>query len=409
VRLREYLNILSPSIFDPGINIIVVFLSRLKMHSYEKRVNTLRSEMDNQNLEAVVVIDPVNLYYYTGQRLVYPHTIRFSASLITKDEALLLVPTMEKSLAKKHSWIKDIRTYGEIPGEKNSIDPILQLVKIIKDQNLSTANIGIEKNHLVVSIFNKLNRSLPNITFNDSSELFQELRMIKSKDEIKIVREAARLSDKAVNAAIEAIDVGVTEREVAEAAREAMALDDGYWSLVLYPGTGVAAGPRTAISHYRCRNEKIKKGEFVTMDLCALNYYKGYHVSNSRTAIIGQPTARQREAYDCSLEAEKAAIDAIAPGVRACDVDEAARKAIIDGGFGDYLSSGSGHAIGLHYYEKPYLRFYDKTVLRPGMYFNVSCGIGIPGCFGTICENTVLVTKNGNDLLTKYPLELHIK
>ena len=393
------------------IKIEILLLKTLTMEKsqFQKRVKKIRNAMSERNLDAVVVVDPVNLYYLTGQRLVYPHTIRFSAGLITDDKALMIVPTIEKNLAKEHSWIEDIRTYGETPSESKTTDPVLLLSKTINDLQLAKKNIGIENNHLVYSVYAKLVKEIPSAKFFDSSELMEQQRMIKSADEITIVKKAAQLGDKAISAAIDAIDVGVTEREVAEAARNAMALDDGYWTIAMYPGTGVASGPRSAISHYRARNEKIKKNEFVTMDLCALIFYEGYHISDSRTAIVGQPTSKQKEVYNCALNAEKEAINTIGPGVRACDVDAAAGKAIIKGGYREYLSHGSGHAIGLHYYEKPYLRFYDKTVLQPGMYFNVSCGISIPGFLGTLNENTVLVTENGPELLTKYPLELQIK
>jgi Xaa-Pro dipeptidase len=389
--------------------LFLYYLLNMDKTQFEKRVKQFRTIMSERNLNAVIVVDPVNLYYLTGQRFVYPHTVRFSTGLITEDEAVMIVPTIEKNLADEHSWIKDIRTYGETPNEDKAIDPVLVLSKTINDLQLSNENIGIEANHLVHSIYTKLINELPSAKFFDSTHLLEQQRMIKSAEEIMIVKKAAQLGDKAISAAIDAVDEGVTEREVAEAARSAMSLDDGYWTIVMYPGTGVASGPRSAISHYRARNKKIEKNEFVVMDLCALIFYEGYHVSDSRTAIVGQPTLKQKKVYDCTLDAANEAINTIEPGVRACDVDAAAGKAIKKGGYGEYLTHGSGHAIGLHYYEKPYLRFYDRTVLKPGMYFNVSCGIAIPGFLGTSCENTVLVTEKGHELLTKYPLELQIK
>jgi len=375
------------------------------MSMYKNRLKRFRLLMEKKNLEACLVVDPLNVFYTTGYWSIQPYTVRFYGSLTSRNDTVLVVPILDKDLAEEFSWVKNIKTYSE------SVNPLKFFINLISDLGLSKANIGIEMDYLAISVYQILKNGLPNAKFNDCSRILEKTRMIKSQDEIRIARKTASMGDKALAAAIEAVRENATEKEITEAARRSISLDEGYWAPLVYQGTpyGVQAGPSTLHPHWIPSHRRIHRGDLVIIDLCGILFYKGYHASCGRTVVVGAPSVKQKKVFECVLEAQTKAKEAIEPGVKASDIDKIARKIIKGAGYGEYFPHGTGHAIGLHYYEKPYLRAYDHTSLHPGMYFNVMAGIYYPKNIGIRLEDTVLVSEDGYEALTKYTHELQTR
>ncbi len=170
--------------------------------------------------------------------------------------------------------------------------------------------------------------------------------------------------------------------------------------------TMVLSGPKTASPHGNPGNRKIKKGDFVLFDLGVV--YQGYCSDITRTVAFGEPTDAQREIYETVRKAEQAAVDSVRPGVKAMEIDKAARNVIEQAGYGSYFTHRVGHGLGISVHEYPSVTGTNELVLEEGMVFTIEPGIYHPGITGVRIEDDVVVTADGVEVLTKFPKELLI-
>ncbi len=241
------------------------------------------------------------------------------------------------------------------------------------------------------AVSSKLRRRL----FTPVDSLIGRLREIKDPDEIGKIRAAARLGCSLFDSIFEYIVPGATEAEVALALEykarlagaEAMSFE-----------TIIASGERSALPHGRASTSKLPKRGFVTMDFGIV--LDGYMSDMTRTVHLGASRNGEREVYDAVLEAQQAAVEAVAPGVSAGDVDEAARSVLRRAGLDKYFTHSTGHGVGLEIHEGPRLAAKQTQKLESGMVITIEPGIYILGKFGVRIEDMVLVTKTGSEILT---------
>jgi Xaa-Pro dipeptidase len=132
----------------------------------------------------------------------------------------------------------------------------------------------------------------------------------------------------------------------------------------------------------------------------------GYHSECERTFIVGKPTKKQERIFRVVHDAQQMTIDAVRPGIKVEDLDAIARGVISAAGYGKYVIHRAGHGIRLEVHERPFLQGGDSTILEPRMIFSVEPGVYIPEFGGVRHSDTVLVTENGHQILTKYPKAL---
>jgi Xaa-Pro aminopeptidase len=168
----------------------------------------------------------------------------------------------------------------------------------------------------------------------------------------------------------------------------------------------VQAGANSAMPHHEPSSRKLTRGDFVLIDFGAA--VDGYKADSTRMAVIGEPSARQREIHNVVLRAHDAAIAAVRPGATTGDVDAAARGVIEAAGYGKQFIHRVGHGLGLEIHEDPSLDPGSTTVLEPGMVFTVEPGVYIPGFGGVRIEDDVVVEGNGARVLTRADRSLHV-
>ena len=225
--------------------------------------------------------------------------------------------------------------------------------------------------------------------------LVARLRELKDAEEIQKIRAAAELGCRLFEELLEHIKPGVREAEVAlalevnakMAGAEAMSFE-----------TIVASGGRSALPHGRASKAKLPKRGFVTMDFGVV--LDGYMSDMTRTVHLGRALDGERDVYDAVLEAQEAAVAAVAPGVTAGGVDEAARSVLRRDGLDKYFTHSTGHGVGLEIHEGPRLAAKQTQVLEEGMVITIEPGVYMPGRFGVRIEDMVLVTKAGGEILT---------
>jgi len=165
----------------------------------------------------------------------------------------------------------------------------------------------------------------------------------------------------------------------------------------------VLSGPKSALPHGVSGKRKIKKGDIVLFDMYCI--YQGYYADITRQVVVGSPTEEQKRIYEIVLEAQKEAIEAVRPGITAEDIDKVARNKIVEAGYGSQFTHRTGHGIGLEGHEEPYIMQGNKMLLKPGMTFTIEPGIYLVNKFGIRIEDTVVVTENGVEDITKFEKE----
>ncbi len=221
------------------------------------------------------------------------------------------------------------------------------------------------------------------------------LREVKDADEIQRMRKAALVGCGLFDAMLGYLEPGLTEIAVAaeleHAARLAGAEGMSFETIV-------ASGERSALPHGRATAAKLPRRGFVTLDFGVM--LDGYCSDMTRTVHLGKATAEERDVYDFVLEAQEAAVAAVAPGVTASDVDEAARSVLRRAGLDGYFSHSTGHGIGLEIHEGPRIAAKQTQILEQGMVITIEPGVYMPGKFGLRIEDMVLVTAAGREVLT---------
>lgn len=234
--------------------------------------------------------------------------------------------------------------------------------------------------------------------FVNIGALVAGLREIKDADEIAVLRRAARTGCDLFETMLGVIEAGMTEAAVAaeleyrarRAGAEAMSFE-----------TIVASGVRSSLPHGRASGARIPRRGLVTLDFGVM--LDGYASDMTRTIHMGaarRGKPGERAVYEAVLEAQEAAVAAVAPGVTAGEVDEAARSVLRREGLDGYFTHSTGHGVGLEIHEGPRLAARQTQVLEAGMVITIEPGVYVPGQFGVRIEDMVLVTAEGGEVLT---------
>lgn len=261
---------------------------------------------------------------------------------------------------------------------------------------------AFEARHTTVAALETMRKALPKELgagrrsfFVATESLVARLREIKSEGEIATMRRAADLGCALFADLPRHLAPGITEVEIAlglefearSRGAEAMSFE-----------TIVASGKRSALPHGRASSARLPRRGFVTLDFGVV--VDGYCSDMTRTVHLGRAIPEARAVYDAVLEAQEAAVAAVAPGVSCAAVDEAARSVLKRARLGKWFSHSTGHGVGLEIHEGPRLAAKVEQVLEPGMVITIEPGIYLPDAFGVRIEDMVLVTEGGAEVLT---------
>jgi Xaa-Pro aminopeptidase len=234
-----------------------------------------------------------------------------------------------------------------------------------------------------------------------AAPLVQPLRMQKDEDELALMAEAALLGCKLFDHMLGFLRPGLKEIEVA-AELEYQARLQGAEAMLFE--TIVASGVRSALPHGRATTAALPRKGFLTLDFGVI--LKGYCSDMTRTVYLGKPRASERAAYAAVLEAQQAAVAAVAGGASCGDIDEAARSVLRSADLAEAFTHSTGHGVGLEIHEPPRIGAAQTTRLLPGMVVTIEPGIYLAGRFGIRIEDMVAVTRTGGQVLTPAPKAL---
>jgi Xaa-Pro dipeptidase len=373
---------------------------RFSLGEYQARVAALKGELARRGIDILIGTVPEHFNYFTG--FDPSGVFYYQQMFVTPDmeQPILLVHKVESELARTTSWVDDIRVW------RHGEDPLQRTLSVLQELGLrSGMTIGLELDnwYLKTSTYLKLVDRLPDVAFVDATDIAMEMRVIKSPAEIGYMREAARLGDVGMAAAIDAIRPGVRERDVNAAIQSAL-----YTAGSEYPAfpTIVAAGPRSGLFHGLPTDRVIEDGDPVKLEVAGV--VARYNTNICRTVVAGRASQEVRELHEIVLTAYFKALDAIKPGVAIGELDRISKEA--RAGYEDYFPARSGFGLELAYppvwIGALSVLEGDPHVLRPGMVFSVEPSIAMYHGMTVIFANDVLVTDAGAEVLHKTPSRL---
>ena len=380
-----------------------------------ERTKNLNEQIKSHGLDAVLCFKAENLRYMTGYRpLWWPISfLTRNAGIMVAGKEPILFPTSgcyERCQATMY-WMKkeNIRPLAtmEDPG---IIEAEVQkkFKPAFEELGITEGKIGVD--HVSMLVLLKLQEAFPKAEFVNGDHCVLDAQVIKNSEEIKCMRISSQLATFAMEKALRKIDAGIRECEVLAEAMHSLysnAMEVPQCNLIVTSGDGTAPLRRFA------SDKKINWGELVFLDLGGC--FNGYFSDFTRTVICGKPNEQQKRIYQAVYGMMMEIHKTMKPGKTNLDVNEAARKVVIDCGFKGYDYLGLlGHSIGVTGLTYPIvgeiaaIGSENVVELKPGMIFSMEPGVFIantPGGGGVRLEDTILITEDGNEVLTKIPYD----
>jgi Xaa-Pro dipeptidase len=364
----------------------------------DKRLQLLLDLLEKHSIDAVAINPGPALTYLTG--LSFHLMERPTVLLVSrKNPPVLILPELE--IAKINlSRIPLIPvTFSDDPAVWGAA-----FVSAVEKAGLKKAQIGVEPTRLRFLEMSYLQQAAPSAKFIGADALFSELRLCKDSLEIKLMREAIRIAQDALEATLPIIKEGRTEKEIAAELIVNLYRQGSAAELPFAPI--VAGGPNSANPHAEVSERALCKGDLLVIDWGGS--YEGLFSDLTRTFAIGEVDPELRTIYETVKQANEAGRAAGKPRVEAGNVDKAARAVIDDAGYSKYFTHRTGHGLGMEAHEAPYMFGNNKLVLLPGMVYTVEPGIYLPDRGGVRIEDNVVVTENGCETLSTYSREFRI-
>ncbi|HED24344.1 MAG TPA: aminopeptidase P family protein [Firmicutes bacterium] len=354
------------------------------MVNNEHRLKKLRPLLQQHNIDAVIITNPINLRYLSG----------FDGT-----SAVLLIGASDAGLITDFRYTEQAAAQaGGFTIYRREEDLYKTIADIIKKKGWG--RLAFEAKHVTFAEHREMAEKLPAelIPINESAE---SLRLIKSAAELELIGKGAAITADAFDYICSAVKPGLSEKELGLGLEMYLRRRGAEEKSFRYI---VASGVRGAMPHGTASAKIMERGELVTIDYGAV--FEGYATDMTRTVALGEPGKKRREIYAVVQEAQHAAAEALRPGIAAREVDGIARRIIEEHGYGDYFGHGLGHGVGLETHELPVLNKQSDTVLKPGMVVTVEPGIYIGGFGGVRIEDMLAVTENGADVLTEAARDL---
>jgi len=333
--------------------------------------------------DACLVTNLVNVRYLTG------FTGSNGAALVRRDgSAVLATDGRYAEQAAGEAPDIEIHVTRDLSGD---------LVRHAVSQG--TGRLAIERRHVTLTASDRLTEAAVGTELVDLGDAVETLRAVKDDDELEALRRACAITDEVFASVVEQLAPGLTERAVSWSLREQMHVrgaSPAFESIVAF-------GANSARPHHHPTERALERGDLVKMDFGAL--VDGYHADMTRTVVVGAAADWQRELHDLVRQIQEACRQEVRPGAIPAQLDAHARGLVEDSGHD--VAHGLGHGVGLEIHEAPFLvdrSPADTLVARVAV--TVEPGIYLPGRGGVRIEDTVVVTAEGNEPLTRSPRDL---
>ena len=380
---------------------------------FQARTQELQRRLKDEGIDMLIITNIDSIYYYSaywgdlGLEFGRPTIL----TVASNGDVMLITPGSEFLMAQAMTWIDDLGFYSDGVGEEWR-DPLRKAL----GANAKNLRIAIEKEDIPAVISNHLNRVFGSSNFTDGTPITAKMRVIKSAEELNMIRQAGQVAIAMGIAGRDSMAVGVPEYEVSLACmnagtRKAAEIigaedQDALMSPMIHNLQAVQSGHFTSYTHLHPRVKKLAHGDPVYMCFCSICHFKQFKIGYDRQYFVGSVDDETARTYNTAIEAQAASLREMRPGAIAEDVHKAADDVYQSAGFAP--SYRTGRALGYSSLEEPQLKYGDKTPLEPGMVFAVDGGITVPEVFGARVGDTVIVTDDGIEIATEHPRDLTV-
>ena len=374
-------------------------------NEYKDRVSKLRSVMDQNGLDMVILTSMHNVAYYTG--FIYCSFGRPYGCIITENKIVTISANIDASQPWRRSHCENI-IYTDWKK-----DNFLKAITSIIDENKIPKNIGIENDHITLEMNEKIQSIFSASAFTDISKKLMKLRMIKSKEEIEIIKNGARIADIGGEEIVKNIKEGATELEIAITGRDKMEKEIAKtYPDAEYMDTWVwfQSGINTDGAHNPKTNRKLVNGDILSLNTFPM--ISGYYTALERTLFLDNVNDESLKAWEANVKVHKRGLELIKPGVKCSDICNELNELFAELGYLQYRTFGYGHSFGVlsHFYGREAgleLREDIDTILEENMVISMEPMIlipeGNPGAGGYREHDILVIGKNSAENITKFP------
>jgi Xaa-Pro dipeptidase len=343
-----------------------------KREIYLRRLETVRARLASLSANGLYATPSSNLYYLTG--IDFHRSERLTALFLFQDqEPIVICPAFEEARLRGMCSVERVVTWEETE------DPFAKAAAVFP---ASSGTLAVEPS----TAYDDVERLLQARTGwkpVSAASLFGALRMIKSPEEIELMRRAISVAVPRFQKAFAALRPGCLESEIS----------------ARFGGENVVQfGASSALPHGASGPTPLDRDQAVLID--AWDKPDGYYYDITRSTFYGTPTDEYRKIWSIVLDAQSAAIEKASPGVPCFEVDAAARRVIERAGYGEHFKHRLGHGLGIDVHEPPYMVGHDRTILEPGMTFTSEPGVYLLGRFGVRIEDDIVCTDRGAESLS---------
>ena len=372
---------------------------------YKNRLNKLREEMSKNNLDMIILTSMHNIAYYTG--FIYCSFGRPYGCVITNTK----VVTISANIDASQPWRRS--AYDNLIYTDWKRDNFLKAIVSIIGKNKPPKNIGIEYDHITLEAKNKLKSIFSFSNFSNVSKKLMKLRMIKSKEEIDIIKNGARIADIGAEEIVKHIKVGESELEIAIAGRDKMEREIA----ITYPDAEYMdtwvwfqSGINTDGAHNPKTSRKLKSGDILSLNTFPM--ISGYYTALERTLFLETIDDASLKAWEANIKIHERGLELIKPGMKCSEICHELNDLFAQLGYLQYRTFGYGHSFGMlsHFYGREAgleLREDIDTVLEPNMVISMEPMIMIPesklGAGGYREHDILVINEKNSENITKFP------
>ena len=372
---------------------------------YKNRLNKLREEMFKNNLDMIILTSMHNIAYYTG--FIYCSFGRPYGCVITNTK----VVTISANIDASQPWRRS--AYDNLIYTDWKRDNFLKAIVSIIGKNKPPKNIGIEYDHITLEVKNKLKSIFSFSNFSDVSKKLMKLRIIKSKEEIDIIKNGARIADIGAEEIVKHIKVGESELEIAIAGRDKMEREIAKtYPDAEYMDTWVwfQSGINTDGAHNPKTFRKLKSGDILSLNTFPM--ISGYYTALERTLFLETIDDASLKAWEANIKVHERGLELIKPGMKCSEICHELNDLFAQLGYLQYRTFGYGHSFGMlsHFYGREAgleLREDIDTVLEPNMVISMEPMIMIPenkpGAGGYREHDILVLNEKNSENITKFP------
>ena len=372
---------------------------------YEERLKKIRTVMSKNNLDMIILTSMHNIAYHTG--FIYCSFGRPYGCVITEKKIVTISANIDASQPWRHSFCENI-IYTDWKR-----DNFLKAIVSIIGRDEPPKNIGIENDHVTLEMKEKFKSLFNSSKFSDVSKDLMQLRMIKSSEEIDIIKNGARIADIGAEEMVKHIKVGASELEIATVGRDKMEMEIAKtYPEAEYMDTWVwfQSGINTDGAHNPKTSRKLKSGDILSLNTFPM--ISGYYTALERTLFLNEINDASLKAWEANITVHKKGLELIKPGAKCSEICKELNDLFAQLGYLQYRTFGYGHSFGVlsHFYGRESgleLREDIHTILEPNMVISMEPMImipeGKPGAGGYREHDILVIKENGTENITKFP------